>query len=235
MADLYMDPPLIEKSLTLRVGGKYRTRAGLEIEILTVDDHPIYPFNGLMDGSVFSWMENGRYSNEQYLSEFDIIEEINDISPPTEVEEEDLVLKAIYDQLEIESGGISEDDKEEALQLATNIRKAVGAVPIKWKINSTANHREYVRRAQGKGKFQTQEDLENFLAAAIAGESGELVNLFKKRWRGDDIDPVEFYRKVSHEMADIQIYLKHLADDMGIDLEKACEEKVAEVTGRLQK
>ncbi len=75
----------------------------------------------------------------------------------------------------------------------------------------------------------SETEIINFLALAICGESGELANLIKKTWRGDKVDSSKF----REEIADIRIYLEHLANHLRIDLDEACEEKVRVVSDRL--
>ena len=58
-----------------------------------------------------------------------------------------------------------------------------------------------------------------FLALALAGEVGELLNLLKKEWRGDG----EWNEgEVFAELADIRIYLDLLARALGCNLTDAC-------------
>ncbi|MGH2627744.1 MAG: hypothetical protein ACRDHY_13960 [Anaerolineales bacterium] len=63
-----------------------------------------------------------------------------------------------------------------------------------------------------------------FLALALGGEVGELQNVIKKAWRGDD-DPT-YEGKLAEEMADARIYLELLALAHGMDLDAACVEIV---------
>jgi NTP pyrophosphatase (non-canonical NTP hydrolase) len=63
-----------------------------------------------------------------------------------------------------------------------------------------------------------------FLALALAGEVGELLNVVKKAWRGDD-DP-SYEGKIAEELADARIYLELLARAHGMDLDAACTEVV---------
>ena len=70
---------------------------------------------------------------------------------------------------------------------------------------------------------------ETSLALAICGEAGELANLIKKLWQGGDVDS----NHVRDEIADIRIYLEHLAHHLGIDIERACEDKLDIVAARL--
>ncbi len=98
-----------------------------------------------------------------------------------------------------------------------------------WKPKSKAIHQEFCRRAQAKNKLMDEAEIVNFLALALCGEAGELANLIKKMWRGDSISP----EKIRHEIADIRIYLDHLADHLGVNIDDACEEKLAIVQERL--
>ena len=99
-----------------------------------------------------------------------------------------------------------------------------------WKLQSGFNHNEYIKRAQSKGKLKTKTEIQDFLALAIAGEAGELANIFKKRMRGDDFS----FDKAKDELADVYIYVHHLANELGIDLEDAAYDKVGIVTQRLK-
>lgn len=69
----------------------------------------------------------------------------------------------------------------------------------------------------------------HFLALALCGEVGELANVIKKEWRGDDI---ELLPKLMEEFADVRIYLELLARAYGIDLDVACDEKLLELYER---
>jgi len=53
------------------------------------------------------------------------------------------------------------------------------------------------------------EEDQRFLALALAGEVGELANIIKKQWRGDN-DP-EFTAKLEDEIGDVYAYLRLLA------------------------
>lgn len=99
-----------------------------------------------------------------------------------------------------------------------------------WFETARQNHKEFVKRAQEKGNFQSREEIQRFLALAIAGEAGELANFFKKQWRGDDIDKED----IAMELADIYTYVRHLCDYLDIDLEQAAKEKAEIVNQRLK-
>jgi NTP pyrophosphatase (non-canonical NTP hydrolase) len=69
---------------------------------------------------------------------------------------------------------------------------------------------------------------ERFLALALCGETGELANLIKKRWR----DGADFSNEIREEIADIRIYLELLAkcfDIEGEKLDKEVEKKLLKV------
>jgi NTP pyrophosphatase (non-canonical NTP hydrolase) len=62
----------------------------------------------------------------------------------------------------------------------------------------------------------------------VAGEVGELVNLIKKRNRAGWPGPVDGWTEnVSHEAADVVIYLMDICAELGIDLAAAIEAKRA--------
>ena len=69
---------------------------------------------------------------------------------------------------------------------------------------------------------------ERFLALAICGETGELANMIKKRWR----DGVDLSEEIKDEIADIRVYLELLAKCFGIEgdkLDARVVEKLAKV------
>jgi len=90
-------------------------------------------------------------------------------------------------------------------------------------------HHRFLKLAQSKGNLTSDSEILSFLALAICGEAGELANLVKKRWRGDNVE-VDMIRD---ELADIRIYLEHIAHQLGIDLDQACEVKLTKVVTRL--
>lgn len=98
-----------------------------------------------------------------------------------------------------------------------------------WQERAKGIHERFVRLSQAKGGLKTAEEITHYLALAICGEAGELANLIKKGWRGDDIDPAA----IRDELADIRIYLEHLSRHLGIDLDQACSRKLDEVATRL--
>lgn len=81
--------------------------------------------------------------------------------------------------------------------------------------------------------FAVKRDWEQFhspknLAMAISGEAGELLEHFQwlTQQQSRDIDS-EKKQQVSHEMADIMIYLLRLSERLDIDLLEAINEKMA--------
>lgn len=64
-----------------------------------------------------------------------------------------------------------------------------------------------------KGCFHTSVDEKRFLALALAGEVGELCNIIKKQWRGDEIANED----IRKEIADCFVYLSLLAVNYGMD------------------
>lgn len=82
--------------------------------------------------------------------------------------------------------------------------------------------------------FVAERDWEQFhspknLAMALAAEAGELLELFQwmseAQSRGLDRQG-EDYELARQEIADVQIYLLRLADQLGIDLERAVQDKL---------
>src|SRR5438270_5560491 len=99
----------------------------------------------------------------------------------------------------------------------------------KWQQCAVGIHERFLKLAQAKGRLTSDTEILNFLALAICGEAGELANLVKKSWRGDPVDPND----IRDEIADIRIYLEHLARHLDLDLDRACEQKLDEVADRL--
>lgn len=88
----------------------------------------------------------------------------------------------------------------------------------------TAFLREFVH-SRDWDKFHTPKNL----AMALAGEAGELLELFQ--WLTPEesahvTDDPEKATALRHEIADIQVYLLRLADKLNIDLEAAVWEKM---------
>ena len=92
-------------------------------------------------------------------------------------------------------------------------------------------HPPAVRRTvPRKGSLTSDDEVINFLALAVCGEAGELANLIKKRWQGDNVDR----DLLRDEIADIRIYLEHLAHHLEIDVDEACNAKLDVVAARLE-
>ena len=68
-----------------------------------------------------------------------------------------------------------------------------------------------------------REEDKRFLALALAGEVGELLNLIKKDWRGDNGNR---NGEIAGELADVRIYLELLARCYGYDLDDLCRQKL---------
>jgi NTP pyrophosphatase (non-canonical NTP hydrolase) len=98
-----------------------------------------------------------------------------------------------------------------------------------WQARSEEIHLRFVKQAQSLGRLTSEVEIIHFLALAIAGEAGELANLMKKEWQGDKVDD----HNLREEIADIRIYLEHLARHLHIDIDTACEEKLKVVADRL--
>lgn len=64
-----------------------------------------------------------------------------------------------------------------------------------------------------------------FFALELAGETGELANLEKKRWRGSDVDEAH----VADEAADVLISLMNFCNARGIDLAAAVAQKLPRI------
>lgn len=102
-------------------------------------------------------------------------------------------------------------------------------MPQSWQKLAPAINQRFIKLAQRKGNLNTPDEITRFLVLAICGEAGELANLLKKQWRGDVANPWDIW----NEMADIRIYLEHLAENLGIDLDVICTNKLEQVAQRL--
>lgn len=98
-----------------------------------------------------------------------------------------------------------------------------------WQQLARSINGRFMKLAQVKGNLTSDAEILNFFALAICGEAGELANLVKKRWRGEEVDPND----IRDEIADIRIYIEHLARHLHIDLDRACENKLNVVSERL--
>ena len=83
-------------------------------------------------------------------------------------------------------------------------------------------------------QFAADRDWEQFhspknLAMALAGEAGELIELFQWLTEEESRNVAQHTfekERVAEELADIQIYLVRIADQLGIDLTRAVDEKI---------
>src|SRR5438093_2901053 len=90
------------------------------------------------------------------------------------------------------------------------------------------------RLQQGLREFARERDWEQFhhpknLAMALAGEAGELVEIYQwvsERDSRSALSNPEIVASTKDELADIVIYAVRLADVMSIDLERAIGEKI---------
>ena len=98
-----------------------------------------------------------------------------------------------------------------------------------WQARAEEIHLQFVKHAQSLGRLTSADEITHFLALAIAGEAGELANLVKKKWQGDAVDQ----QRLREEIADIRIYLEHLARHLHVDIDEACEEKIKVVAERV--
>ncbi|WP_313625648.1 nucleotide pyrophosphohydrolase [Achromobacter sp.] len=81
-------------------------------------------------------------------------------------------------------------------------------------------------------RFTAERDWQQFhspknLAMALAGETGELVSLFQ--WLGEEESrnlPAARLAEAADEIADVQMYLVALADQLGIDIAQAVAGKM---------
>ena len=74
---------------------------------------------------------------------------------------------------------------------------------------------------------------ERFLALALCGETGELANMIKKRWR----DGADLAEEIRDEIADIRVYLELLAKCFGIEgpaLDERVQSKLQKVVERFK-
>jgi NTP pyrophosphatase (non-canonical NTP hydrolase) len=70
----------------------------------------------------------------------------------------------------------------------------------------------------------------HFLGGALAGEAGELANFAKKIGR-DGRSP-ELVTKLKKEIADCRIYLHHICEALGEDIDEVCADKIRELHER---
>lgn len=68
----------------------------------------------------------------------------------------------------------------------------------------------------------------------LSGEVGELHSLIAKSIRDGQKDSDEFYRLASKELGDIMWMVAAVASDMGLSLEKICEQNIEKLEARKQ-
>lgn len=78
-------------------------------------------------------------------------------------------------------------------------------------------------------KYRKTESDPYFLALALCGETGELANILKKKWRGDSGDRVAV-AVIRDEIADIRVYLELLAKFYGIEGDKLDQHVAAKLS-----
>jgi NTP pyrophosphatase (non-canonical NTP hydrolase) len=78
-----------------------------------------------------------------------------------------------------------------------------------------------------------EEESLRFLTLALCGEAGELANLIKKDWRGDQ-GGEERRAKIVDELTDVANYTFMIAARLGVDLETLMLKKFEIVEKRLE-
>ena len=83
-------------------------------------------------------------------------------------------------------------------------------------------------------KFAEERDWNQFhspknLSSALVCEAAELVEIFQWMTESDseNLTDDDLKKEISHEIADIQLYLMRIADRLNIDIENAVQEKLA--------
>jgi len=98
--------------------------------------------------------------------------------------------------------------------------------------SSTPEWPELAEFKQQFRQFVAERDWQQFhspknLAMALAGEAGELLELFQWLTQQESRNlPDNARQAVAHEIADIQIYLAAISDRLGIDIGPAVAEKM---------
>ncbi|RFF29393.1 nucleotide pyrophosphohydrolase [Wenzhouxiangella sediminis] len=98
--------------------------------------------------------------------------------------------------------------------------------------SSTTEWPELAEFKQQFRQFTAERDWAQFhspknLAMALAGEAGELLELFQWLTQEESGNlPDDAKQAVAHEIADIQIYLAAISDRLGIDIGPAVAEKM---------
>lgn len=102
-----------------------------------------------------------------------------------------------------------------------------------WQQLAVLNGKRFAKHAHKSGELVNPIDELRFHVMALCGEVGEIANIVKKEWRGDEMDNNTLKEKLADEKADVRTYLFRIEMLMGIDLDQACEKKVQEVARRL--
>lgn len=108
------------------------------------------------------------------------------------------------------------------------LRSCAGALARRWHTTMTDLDSLKLELRQ----FARERDWEQFhspknLAMALAGEAGELLEVFQWLTEAESGDLRESQlKKAEEEIADVQIYLVRLADRLGVDLLAACTAKL---------
>ena len=116
----------------------------------------------------------------------------------------------------------------------------IPTIPDRDRLEILGEYQEFTRHtAQGiadpdDDSFERTERI-NHLALGVAGESGELVELIKKRNRREKGDGQGQY--VSHirsEIADVLWYLTRVCDEVGVDMSDALRHHIGKLEGRVE-
>jgi NTP pyrophosphatase (non-canonical NTP hydrolase) len=67
-----------------------------------------------------------------------------------------------------------------------------------------------------KSRIPGSDEDKRFLALALCGEAGEVANLIKKKWRGDDVP--DFDAKLREELGDVYAYMILFGMSFGIEI-----------------
>jgi len=70
-----------------------------------------------------------------------------------------------------------------------------------------------------------------FLGLAIAGEGGELANIYKKTWRAGE-HPDNHRKRIEKELGDVMAYCLMLAHHLHLDLYHLAEQSLLEFESR---
>jgi len=65
--------------MKIELGKKYNTRDGRVVEIDGYNPDVLYCFTGLVEGTLYSWRENGEYISSAPTSYYDLVSEVFDV------------------------------------------------------------------------------------------------------------------------------------------------------------